>query len=368
MPQRIPEKISQNVKLLEPINQEIAQKFHHRPVRDLAWALLSPAFFVELPDIDQEWLSPPWLNNGRQDDQLISWLYELDAEIEPLLVHLKDQRATRLGIYFEQLLSFYFSHYPRFTLLAKNLQANSEKRTIGEYDFIVWDEQEQQHYHVEVAIKFYIGTPNEMVSVALNIPKNIPTYNWHRWIGPNKKDSLGIKLNHLLQHQLRLSQTDAGKAALETIGLTADQLKPKLLLTGRLYLPHPLIESQQETTINLPDFGQYQPPFAQYWYEKKVLIDSLNSIEHKDEEGDNSCYVILPRQLWMSALTEKDSEINALKMLSSEALVTLLKNSLDEEMPLHIAQLTYVTAQKNQPTTQPIASFGLVEKQRFFVL
>jgi hypothetical protein len=359
----IPKNTSPNTDSLEQLNHEIAHAFHHRPVRDLAWALLSPAFFVELPDVNNEWLSPLW-----QDDALMPWLFELDTHIEPLSAHLKDQRATRLGIYFEQLLSFYFSHYPRFALLAKNLQANSEKRTIGEYDFIVWDKQDQQHYHIEVAIKFYIGAPNEMMPVALNIPKNTPKYNWHCWIGPNKKDSLGIKLNHLLHHQLCLSQTDAGKAALETIGLTADQLKPKLLLTGRLYLPQPFVENKQAATINLPAFGQYKIPFIQRWHDKNILIDSLicDVAEAKGRKNlEGKSYTILPRQLWMSALTEKDMENNSLETLSAEALLALLQNSVDAEMPLHIAQ---ITPQKNRSTTQTSTSLTLVEKQRFFVL
>jgi hypothetical protein len=361
MPHLIPEKIHSNTESLEQLNQKIAHLFHHRPVRDLAWALLSPAFFIKLPDIGNECLSAIW-----QDNDLISWLHALDTNIDPLLTHLKDQRATRLGIYFEQLLSFYFSHYPRFALLAKNLQANSDERTVGEYDFIIWDKQDQQHYHVEVAIKFYIRASSSMTPTVLNIPKNTPVYNWHYWIGPNKKDSLGIKLNHLLHHQLQLSQTDAGKAALATIDLTADQLKPKLLLTGRLYLPHPSVDNHQEKAINFPEFGQYKSPFRQYWYEKQALIDSLNSTDSRDSDKDegerdhNDCYIILPRQLWVSALTKGDVKNNSLEHLSSEALVTLLHDSTGQDIPLHIAQIIYVHPQS--------ASTALVEKQRFFVL
>jgi hypothetical protein len=367
MPLLIPEKTPPNVEFIEAINQQIAQNFHHRAVRDLAWALLSPTFFVDLPDVSHEWLSPLW-----QDDELIPWLYELDTQIEPLLAHLKNQRATRLGIYFEQLLSFYFNHFPRFTLLAKNLQANSEKRTIGEYDFIIWDKQDQQHYHVEVAIKFYIGATSTMMPTVLNIPKNTPKYNWHCWIGPNKKDSLGIKLNHLLHHQLCLSQTDAGKAALETIGLTAEQLKPKLLLTGRLYLPQPSAEDNQELTVNLPEFGLYQQPFIQYWHDKNVLINSLSGAGMRSDDGNKNggdvTYVILPRQLWMSALTEKDIDNNELRTLSSDALLLLLKNSLEEDMPLHIAQFTHVSPQQDILAISQSICPILVEKQRFFVL
>ncbi|MFT6222140.1 MAG: hypothetical protein ACJA0C_001548, partial [Candidatus Endobugula sp.] len=80
----IPKNTSPNTDSLEQLNHEIAHAFHHRPVRDLAWALLSPAFFVELPDVNNEWLSPLW-----QDDALMPWLFELDTHIEPLSAHLE---------------------------------------------------------------------------------------------------------------------------------------------------------------------------------------------------------------------------------------------------------------------------------------
>jgi hypothetical protein len=218
--------------------QQSLQQFHktakHRPIRDLAWALFNPALFSSFgadnnsSHITNACLEPIW-----QDDGVLPWLYALDNEPAALLSHLQDQRATRLGIYFEQLLSFYFAEYPRFTLLAKNLQAHDSQRTIGEYDFIVWDQKQQQHYHIEVAVKFYIGIQDVGIQVldidiANTIPNNTPIYNWHLWVGPNKKDSLGIKMKHLGHHQLRLSETEAGKNALQSIGLTPEQLEPKL--------------------------------------------------------------------------------------------------------------------------------------------
>ena len=119
---------------LTMLNQAISKQFSHRWIRDLAWALLSPSFFSQLPEdndtglFTQETLTPIW-----QDDELLPWLNTLDKNPDALTAHMQTQRATRLGVYFEQLLSFYFSHYPHFRLLAKNLQANDNKRTIGEY-------------------------------------------------------------------------------------------------------------------------------------------------------------------------------------------------------------------------------------------
>lgn len=324
----------------QPQLSALIDTLHHRPVRDLAWALLSPALFTELPDVESQWLTPTW-----QDDDVVTWLYALDKRVESLLSHLQEQRATRLGVYFEQLLSFYFDHYPRFTLLAKNLQANDSNRTIGEYDFIVWDEQDQQHYHIEVAVKFYVG----FADLTVNIPKNIPMYNWHHWIGPNKKDSLCIKINHLIHHQLRLPDTDAGVKALASIGLTPEQVKPKLLLTGRLYLPS---STQQKQPIELPYFGQYQLPFTQYWYDKRQLIESPSLIHPQNH------YIVLPRQLWMSELSTQDMIDYRLERLTHKAFIEQISNTVDDTTPLHIAQIFQEDKDNNRS----------IEQQRFFVL
>jgi hypothetical protein len=351
---------------IEHLNQLIAQEFHHRSVRDLAWALLTPGLFSQFPDTYTFNPQTPCIDNGKgcltptwQDSELIQWLYALDKHPEPLAEHLKDQRATRLGIYFEQLLSFYFSCYPRFSLLAKNLQANSEERTIGEYDFIVWDKHDQQHYHIEVAVKFYVGYPN----LTFDIPKNIVMYNWHQWIGPNKKDSLSIKLNHLIQHQLRLSETDAGAAALATIGLTPQQLKPKLLLTGRLYLPYQELAYQSSSDkhgIDMPHYGHFQSPHRQYWQYRKALI-SLPDILNTDDR-----YTILPRQLWMSVVTQQEVENYDLPLLSSHDLLQQLTQDIENDAPLHIAQLRLESediGNEQRENEQKIS-----EVQRFFVL
>lgn len=380
----------------------------------MAWALLTPNFFSQWPEVDgvclfdqepsapigepsapigkesstlnwQESLTPIW-----QDNSLMDWLHDLDKNLEPLAAHMQTQRATRLGIYFEQLLSFYFSHYPRFRLLAKNLQANGSQRTIGEYDFIVWDKHNQQHYHIEVAVKFYVGFPeygdNILNDDVANIPNNPPIYNWHQWIGPNKRDSLGIKVKHLLTHQLRLANTPEGASALATIGLTPEQVKPKLLLTGRLYLNylekgHQQLDDQKiaiketdhhstpqkQSHANLPQHGHYQTPFTQYWFDQQLL---LNNPQWLDLDTTNDVvYIILSRQLWMSNLTPADIDDNDVDVLSPKAFFDVLNSTTDKQLPLHVAQLmngnqainTEHTEKKDQQTT-------LKETQRFFIL
>ncbi len=294
--------------------------FTHRAIRDLAWALFNPPLFDQLPKVPPQWLSPVW-----QDQQTLAWLAQLDRAPEALFEHLKDQRATRLGVYFEQLLSFYFEHFPRFRLLAKNLQANDTKRTIGEYDFIVWDQQEQCHYHIEVAVKFYIG----LESLECHIARNHPIYNWHLWVGPNKKDTLGIKMTHLLERQLRLSHTDAGQQALASIGLHPEQLSPKLLLTGRLYYPY---ENPQHTKVEAPHHSHHSLERQRWFTLGNVATDPLNH------------YVILPRQLWMSPLNQYDIAESALPPIKAQDLRQSLKVAMQQHAaPLHIAAINPIT-------------------------
>lgn len=296
-----------------------------RAVRDLAWALFKPALFQPLNELPPECLQPIWQDNG-----VLPWLQALDKQPSALLNHLKEQRATRLGVYFEQLLSFFFAEYPRFTLLAKNLQAHDAKRTIGEYDFIVWDNDDQQHYHIEVAVKFYIG----LQALENNIPKNTPIYNWHLWVGPNKKDTLAIKMNHLMQHQLRLAETQAGKEALKSIHLRPEQLRSKLLLSTCLY--HPEHTDSDIPAVTPPHYSQdsnQQSSYTGTWVNK----DQLQSQIHAKQQ-----YIVLPRQLWMSALTRQDIIDFSLDVIASkDAENTIQEQMSTNDIPLHIAVMDH---------------------------
>ncbi len=331
----------------------IYDSIRHRALRDLAWALLHTPLFTNLPHSlypEDSCIDDSSFGHALVDDNLFHWLKKIDDSPERLIAHLKDQRATRLGIYFEQLLSFYFAEYPRFELLSKNLQVNNEERTLGEYDFIVLDKDQQQHYHVEVAVKFYVGLP----SLDFDIKKNIPLFNWHLWVGPNKKDTLGIKLNHLLKHQLRLSETKAGQQALDTIQLNNKQLKPKLLMTGRLYAPH--TTHNDEPTVKAPQYSQHNLDPCQVWVSKK---DGILLIKDKGSQQD---YLILPRQLWMSPLTAADIQTYNLSILSSKQLLQKIEAITDDQPPLHFSLLKPMCSydRENLPT--------LIEQQRLFLL
>jgi len=273
-----------------------------------------------------------------------------DTSIVTLLIYLHI-----LGIYFEQLLSFYFSHHPSFTLVCKNLQANSLERTIGEYDFIVLNNHTNEYYHIEVAVKFYLG----FQSLDVNIPKNAPLYNWHYWLGPNKKDTLAIKMRHLLEHQLRLSEKSAGIDALRTIGIKPGQLNIRLLMTGRFYYPAP-----EDLSISLaaPEYSNPQGRQKQYWFSAEYISHYLlknNTATSVCMDGNvtDIAYTIIPRQQWMSDLALADIAIFSLTLLSREQLLVAIEEQVThQKQQLHIAELTKVPTQPWQ------------EEQRFFVI
>jgi hypothetical protein len=107
----------------------------------------------------------------------------------------------RLGRRFESLLTALFEHTEQCKLLKHGLVVRDQKQTLGELDYLI--QLRSKVLHLEVAVKFYagIGSPSDRS-------------RQQAWIGPSCQDRLDIKINHLLDHQLQLSQTELGRQAL----------------------------------------------------------------------------------------------------------------------------------------------------------
>ena len=80
------------------------------------------------------------------------------------------------------------SHYD---LIAQNLQLIHNKQTLGEFDFFLKEQNTQQSLHVELVYKFYVYDSSFKQQL-------------DRWIGPNRKDSLLKKIEHIKSHQFPL--------------------------------------------------------------------------------------------------------------------------------------------------------------------
>lgn len=176
-------------------------------------------------ELIRQWIAktPPLLTPD--GDILASNPFHCEYQIMPIDYH----GNSRLGFWYQHLCLEHFQSHPNYQLIAEEVQLNHDGRTLGAIDFIV--ELFHQHTlkntfeHWEVAIKFYLLFDG-------------------LWFGPNSKDRLDLKLSHMLQHQLPMSQHPNFKQQFPSLA----NIKPKLFMQGRLYT-NPFI--QQEIPENV---------------------------------------------------------------------------------------------------------------------
>lgn len=179
-----------------------------RHVRALAWLLTSPDLLDKNSAIWWHQIATLDLPNP---EQLRAWLFSLDAHPTALHEALKIHKFLRLGHYAEDLLVFYFNHVG--LLYGHGIQVHNEKaETIGEFDYLLF--AEGGLLHIELATKFYLfhhaSNPTK-----LNID-NGQIANVYDYVGPNLNDSLGAKMQKILQRQLTLSQHDAARKLIQS--------------------------------------------------------------------------------------------------------------------------------------------------------
>tara|TARA_R100000353_G_scaffold176130_2_gene149757 strand:- start:58067 stop:58909 length:843 start_codon:yes stop_codon:yes gene_type:complete len=97
-----------------------------------------------------------------------------------------------LGMQAEACFKAFLNSSKNYSLLAANLQINTEKETLGELDYIVQDCKTQEVIHIELACKFYL------------FDKNNGACDEKKWIGPNRKDTLFDKLEKVKFKQFPL--------------------------------------------------------------------------------------------------------------------------------------------------------------------
>lgn len=195
------------------------ETFQHQAIRDLVWLLTTPrlchctAESWQIP-------APHW-------DTLV----QLDSDPRPIEAWLEGKKNTLLGHYHEQLWLFYFDLHPDLELLASNLIIQGENRTLGEFDVLLKDRRDGLIWHLELTIKFYLGT---------NFGWGKPDA-WSHWLGVACLDSMEHKWQRLLTQQLKLGGQVEVRQWLEQYASTAGQpLVPdraSALTRGYLFYP-----------------------------------------------------------------------------------------------------------------------------------
>ncbi|MBX9753750.1 MAG: DUF1853 family protein [Pseudomonadaceae bacterium] len=288
---------------MNPFSQlsELAAHLQHPAVRDLAWVLLSQPLLLEAdwpqrhPLTASDWAQEP--------AKLAGWLQRLDQDPSALDAWLARTSNRRLGLYYEKLWQFALQAAPGVELLAANVAIRQGGQTLGEMDLLIRDADGD--HHIELACKFYLG------------PLHCSGLDPANWLGPGGQDRLGLKLAHLRQHQLPLSSSPLGGAALTDWHIEAVQAE--LWLGGYLFYPWP--------SSCAPPQGAHTEHLRGYWLHRAQWPSFA-------AQAAPARWQVLPRSRWLaSARADEDSS------LTLAQLELYLQQSADSPAPLLLVQL-----------------------------
>lgn len=208
-------------------------RFSHRLVRDLAWVIASPPLISGNYNDTHWWSHENCLN---EFNDCLPALLALDKDPSPLINHFETLKSKRLGLRFEHFIAYWLMISPNFEFIAQNIQIIEKMKkgshTHGEIDFIVQDLQTKKIIHLEVSVKFYLGSK--------------PYEDPYRWFGTNTNDQLGKKADHLKQHQTQLSKNFSGY--LNNLVYSIDS--KQCFFKGRLFYPQGIDAPPQNIADN----------------------------------------------------------------------------------------------------------------------
>jgi hypothetical protein len=182
-------------------------------VRALAWLLDAPDL---LDPRDPHW-EGRIASLGALPAATDAWLARVDQDPSGLNAELGERTYTRLGLYAEKLMAFYYREHG--LLVAHGLQVRAARNdTVGEFDFLL-DAGPDAVEHIEFATKFYL-LEGEAAS------------RFDTFVGPNLADSLGAKMRKIFDKQLALGSHPAAQAV-----LPRPVVKASALVKGWLFYP-----------------------------------------------------------------------------------------------------------------------------------
>lgn len=160
-------------------------------LNDLDWVVRSAVMLDRSPpEIKADLCSR--IIDANKEGEYEKWLLSLRTDPVDLLKYFDRDEQLILGKYFEHLLFFFFTFYPRYEIIESGKQLFVGGETISEIDFIVRDHLHRENIHFEVAVKYYLCYRNSS--------------KHDMWIGPNGLDTLSKKM-HKLSKQLDFSES-----------------------------------------------------------------------------------------------------------------------------------------------------------------
>ncbi len=238
-------------------------------VSDLTWVISSPSLLENQKGTNKSLILGTKWHEARYNES-IQWLCDLDEDPTPLNEWMDSSKDKRIGSLFERLITFWLKFGPGPLRLIKNgLQIIENKHTLGELDFIVFNEEENEFWSIEVAVKFYIGVNK--------------SYEMKDFVGPRVMDTLRRKWNHLIEKQSRLHKNPVAQKAI--LNLTEGrQVIPKIYIKGRLFVPFEIFQKHSTNQIPLALEQDYSGLCGGWWmtpekadaYFKKSQVCELN--------------------------------------------------------------------------------------------
>jgi len=159
----------------------------------------------------------------------------------------------------------------RYKLLSSNIQVQGATETLGELDYILFDTQTSETYHVELACKFYL------------FDDSISGSKEQKWIGPNRKDSLYEKMTKMQTKQFPLLYKKETKQLLNKLGITTSGIIQKTCVKAFLFTPK--VYNNDSLSEN------YKNCLSGYWITYAAFL----------AEEQNAPYLLPDKKQWLQS-------------------------------------------------------------------
>ena len=179
----------------------------------------------------QGFLKMPNLFSGSQIFDIPSFETPILKPLDDSILDLQQLKKHKyLGKRAEYFMLAYLNQFNHYQPVYHSLQIQTDKSTtLGELDFLFFDETRKEWIHLELVCKFYVFTDES------------ETDNLEDWIGPNLKDRLGFKIQKLKTHQLQICKQDEAQQLLKTLNIDAIKVKSQICYKAKLFLPENLL-------------------------------------------------------------------------------------------------------------------------------
>lgn len=169
----------------------------HPLVRTLAWCVSSSSL-VHVPSPPNpaliEFNASIHIVDEAETAALGNIIENLKQDPGPLVHWMSLGKSQRLGHRFEQFWHFYWLQSRRSEHCLFNHQIHHRGITLGELDAVLYQGANHPVEHIELAYKFYLGAARS----------SAPLQSSQRWIGPNARDRLDLKLTQMSEKQLKM--------------------------------------------------------------------------------------------------------------------------------------------------------------------